>query len=159
MQTTLEDTVLMVKSTVASSSIVKFFLFILITTLLLSLSQFTLAQVMKIRFSHGLEDYKPIVEAIYTEMGLKIEWIVTPLERGLMMVDNNSVDADLVRDPSAISAYKNIIATHELLVKATVVAWAKPGSNISLPNTADLTKYSIRLYAKCYVKTNFNFYR
>ena len=65
-----------------------------------------------------IEDYTNLFTEIYTELGFETTLISTPSLRGLMLLDNGTVDADVVRLAIAAKNYPNIIVVQPEIDRA-----------------------------------------
>jgi polar amino acid transport system substrate-binding protein len=99
--------------------------------------------VMKVATPEGTEGFRPLLEAIYKDLGIKVEWVSLPAERALQAANAGDVDADIGRVVGAIAAYPNLVATNEPIVTLSVVAWARKGSGVAVASPADLKKFKV----------------
>jgi hypothetical protein len=97
----------------------------LIIYLLTSCSFVSLAQAPKpFLLTHivypDTDDYSKLFVEIYTELGFKVELIPTPSIRGLILLNNNVVDADVLRLSLIAKTYPNVIVVQPKLQSATL---------------------------------------
>jgi hypothetical protein len=62
-----------------------------------------------------IEDYTSLIEDIYTELGYKVSIVPTPSTRGLLLLDDGLVDADVVRASSVARQFANVIIVQPAL--------------------------------------------
>ncbi|MFT7411923.1 MAG: hypothetical protein ACI9J4_000262 [Paraglaciecola sp.] len=105
----------------------KFCFYIQIVLLLQISPAFTAERVAKpqFRMSFGAgADRKPFVElmqTIYEELGFKVSTVPTPAKRGIMLLNNGLVDADVIRLKRTVVKYKNVIIVEPALGKGYLV--------------------------------------
>jgi hypothetical protein len=68
-----------------------------------------------------VEPYVDLIEEIYTELGFKVTMIPTPSTRGLVMLNEGRVDADVVRLKQTAKAYPQVILVEPALKNAKLV--------------------------------------
>ncbi|AGH46851.1 hypothetical protein [Paraglaciecola psychrophila] len=66
------------------------------------------------------DDYSKLFVEIYTELGFKVELIPTPSLRGLILLNNDVVDADVLRLGLIAKTYPNVIVVQPKLQSATL---------------------------------------
>jgi hypothetical protein len=66
------------------------------------------------------DDYSKLFVEIYTELGFKVELIPTPSLRGLILLNNDVVDADVLRLSLIAKTYPNVIVVQPKLQSATL---------------------------------------
>lgn len=62
-----------------------------------------------------IEDYSDLIADVYTEMGFQVSIIPTPSTRGLILLDEGMVDADVVRALSVANQFTNVIIVQPAL--------------------------------------------
>lgn len=68
----------------------------------------------------GTDDYSELFVEIYTELGFKVELIPTPSLRGLILLNNDVVDADVLRLSLIAKTYPNVIVVQPELQSASL---------------------------------------
>jgi hypothetical protein len=66
------------------------------------------------------DDYSELFVEIYTELGFKVELIPTPSIRGLILLNNDVVDADVLRLSPIAKTYPNVIVVQPELQSASL---------------------------------------
>ena len=99
--------------------------YIPITFLLIFTSFMSLAQAPKpLLLTHivypGLNDYTQLFVDIYTELGFKVELIPTPSLRGLILLNDGVVDADVLRLNVIAEEYPNVIVVQPELKRVSL---------------------------------------
>jgi hypothetical protein len=67
-----------------------------------------------------LEDYTELFVNIYTELGFKVELIPTPSLRGLILLNDGAVDADVLRLNVIAEEYPNVIVLYPELKRVSL---------------------------------------
>jgi hypothetical protein len=67
-----------------------------------------------------LEDYTEFFVNIYTELGFKVELIPTPSLRGLILLNDGAVDADVLRLNVIAEEYPNVIVLYPELKRVSL---------------------------------------
>jgi hypothetical protein len=68
----------------------------------------------------GLDDYTALFVDIYTELGFKVELIPTPSLRGLILLNDGVVDADVLRLNPIVEEYPNLIVVQPKLKRVSL---------------------------------------
>jgi hypothetical protein len=68
-----------------------------------------------------LEDYLQLIEDIYTELGFVVTMLPTPANRGLVLLNEGEVDADLLREKNVANKYPNILLVEPPLNNAELI--------------------------------------
>jgi len=63
------------------------------------------------------EPYLRLLQNVYEELGFEVLPLVTPVKRGIILLNDGSVDADLFRLKSTAENYDNVIVVEPALVK------------------------------------------
>lgn len=72
-----------------------------------------------------IEDYTDLFEDIYAELGFKTTLIPTPHLRGLILLNQGVVDADVFRLANTAKNYPNIIIVQPALTRANVTLFCR----------------------------------
>lgn len=99
--------------------------YIFITFLLIFIPFLSFAQAPKpFLLTHivypDLEDYTALFVNIYTELGFKVELIPTPSLRGLILLNDGAVDADVLRLNIIAEEYPNVIVLYPELKQVSL---------------------------------------
>lgn len=76
-----------------------------------------------ISYAGGVEraPYTQLVRSIYEELGFEVKLIDTPAKRGLILLNEGSVDADVVRLKRVAETYPNLILVEPAIAKGYIV--------------------------------------
>jgi hypothetical protein len=105
----------------------KFGVFLLFLSLLqcasASTEQTLLNPHFRISYSGSLEGevYARFIKRVYAELGFKVSIIHTPVKRGLMLLNNEIVDADVIRLKSVVAKFDNVILVEPAIAKGYLV--------------------------------------
>lgn len=67
------------------------------------------------------EVYARFMQSIYEELGLNVSIIHTPVKRGLMLLNNEVVDADVIRLKSVAAQYENVMLVEPAIAQGYMV--------------------------------------
>jgi hypothetical protein len=101
--------------------------FILLLSLLERVSASTTEVLSKPHFSitHGggveRQPYIKLIQTIYEELGFEVSFIAAPAKRGIMLLDDNVVDADVIRLKPTVIKYDNVILVEPALAKGSLM--------------------------------------
>jgi hypothetical protein len=102
-------------------------IFILLLSLLEKVSASTTEMLSKPRFSisHGAgverQAYIKLIQTIYEELGFEVSFIAAPAKRGIMLLNDNVVDADVIRLKPTVVKYDNVILVEPALAKGSLM--------------------------------------
>jgi hypothetical protein len=76
-----------------------------------------------ISYAGGVEHapYTQLIRSIYEDLGFEVKLIDTPAKRGLILLNNGSVDADVVRLKRVVETYPNLILVEPAIAKGYIV--------------------------------------
>lgn len=69
--------------------------------------------------------YAEFIKEIYEELGFEVTITIAPVKRGLMLLNNNMVDADVIRLRSITETYKNIMLVEPPIAQGLMVLLCK----------------------------------
>lgn len=95
----------------------------LLTGNLETTSGFVAKPTFKVSYSGSQEgrQYAEFVKTIYEELGFDVTIIATPAKRGLMLLNDNLVDADVIRLKTVAAKYENLILVEPPFAKGSLV--------------------------------------
>jgi hypothetical protein len=83
--------------------------------------------------------YSRFIQSIYEDLGFKVTIIQTPVKRGLILLNDNKIDADVIRLKSAAKQYKNVVIVKPAIASGLLVLLCnkkEPCDENILQNTA-----------------------
>lgn len=98
---------------------------------------------LKIAGQEGDERFFQLIQAIYQEMGVVVEFRLMPAERALSLVNSGQFDAEVGRVPDLAKKYPNIFYSSVPILDVQLVAFIKKGSGIKLQSNQDLHAYRV----------------
>ncbi len=69
----------------------------------------------------GRQPFVELMQSIYEELGFNVSIISAPPKRGIMLLNSDLVDADVIRLKRTVVKYKNIMVVEPALVKGYLV--------------------------------------
>jgi ABC-type amino acid transport substrate-binding protein len=87
--------------------------------------------------------YLPLLEAIYGELGYRVNFLEEPAERALRDANSGVADANVGRVLGALDLYPNLLYTKEPLTTVDVQVWARKGTSPLVRTLEDLKRYSV----------------
>lgn len=75
----------------------------------------------------GREPYAKLMQTIYEELGFKVSIIPTPTKRGIMLLNDEVVDADVMRLKRTVAKYDNVILVEPPLAKGYLLLLCHKG--------------------------------
>ncbi|WP_299080877.1 hypothetical protein [uncultured Paraglaciecola sp.] len=85
--------------------------------------------------------YAQFVQSIYQELGFTVSILTTPTKRGLILLNDSLVDADVIRLKSVATKYDNVILVEPAFAKGSLVLLCKKGEPCNLEILQQETAY------------------
>jgi len=120
----------------------KRYLFALLSAILLS-SGGSAQQIIRVAAQPGTEPYWTLLTAVYEVLGYKAVITEYPSERALAEVNSGRADAEAGRVVGELEDFPNLVYSSEPIINATLQAWARRGTAISISSPKDLKNYRI----------------
>jgi hypothetical protein len=65
--------------------------------------------------------YSRFIQSIYEDLGFNVTIIQTPVKRGLILLNDNKIDADVIRLKIAAKQYKNVVLVEPAIAEGLLV--------------------------------------
>lgn len=98
---------------------------------------------VKVAQGEGTEKYRPLIAAVYQQIGLIPEFVSVPIVRALAGVENGTYGADGGRALEAAAGLKNVVFTKVSLFELRLLAVYKVGFGDIPVTAADLSRYRL----------------
>ena len=98
---------------------------------------------LKVANGEGTDNFRPVVAAIYQEIGLVPDFVSVPLARALAGVESGEYDAEAGRAPEAASGLTNVVFTTVSIFDLRLLAVYRDGFASAPVTAADLGKYRL----------------
>lgn len=99
--------------------------------------------IFKIAGQEGDHRFFPILNAIYAQMGMTVDYKILPSSRALASVDTGAYQAEVGRIQEISAAYPNLRYSREPLLSVDLIALVKKDAKITLSTPAELKKLRV----------------